>query len=36
MMQEKKTKKITINYYSDSGETLMFGIGISPESCNKK
>lgn len=30
----KENKKITINYYSDSGETLMFGIGISPESCN--
>lgn len=30
----KDNKKIIINYYSDSGETLMFGFGISPESCN--
>lgn len=30
----KEHKKIMINYYSDSGETLMFGIGVSPESCN--
>lgn len=32
----KANKKIKINYYSDSGKTLMFGFGISPESCNQK
>ncbi|EAB2303552.1 hypothetical protein SKB45_001996 [Salmonella enterica] len=32
----KEHKKIMINYYSDSGETLMFGFGVSPESCNSK
>ncbi|HHC1540060.1 hypothetical protein [Klebsiella pneumoniae] len=32
----KEHKKIMINYYSDSGETLMFGLGVSPESCNSK
>ncbi|HBW1643302.1 TPA: hypothetical protein MYV30_000550 [Klebsiella pneumoniae] len=32
----KEHKKIIIDYYSDSGKTLMFGIGISPESCSQK
>ncbi|MDU2942418.1 MAG: hypothetical protein E7B58_00650 [Citrobacter sp.] len=32
----KEHKKFIINYYSDSGETLMFGVSISPESCNQK
>lgn len=31
---KNENKKITINYYGDSGKTLMFGINISPESCN--
>lgn len=29
----KEHKIIMINYYSDSGKTLMFGFGVSPESC---
>lgn len=29
----KENKKIMINYYSDSGKNLMFGFGVSPESC---
>lgn len=32
----KEHKKVMIYYYSDSGESLMFGFGISPESCNSK
>lgn len=32
----KEHKKIMVNYYSDSGKTLMFGLGVSPESCNSK
>lgn len=32
----KEHKTIMINYYSDSGETLMFGLVVSPESCNQK
>ena len=29
----KEHKTINLNYYSDSGETLMFGFVVSPESC---
>lgn len=32
----KENKKIMLNYYSDSGKTLMFGFGVSPESCKSK
>ncbi|MFM4124561.1 hypothetical protein AB8R75_06635 [Klebsiella quasipneumoniae subsp. similipneumoniae] len=32
----KEHKIIVINYYSDSGKTLIFGFGVSPESCNSK
>lgn len=32
----KEHKIIIINYYSDSGKTLMFGFGVSPESCKSK
>ncbi len=32
----KKHKIIMINYYSDSGKTLMYGFGVSPESCKSK
>ncbi|EMM5415296.1 hypothetical protein RVW32_000749 [Citrobacter amalonaticus] len=32
----KEHKNVMINYYSDSGKTLMFGFEVSPESCNSK
>ncbi|HCF8643190.1 TPA: hypothetical protein RRT76_003883 [Klebsiella pneumoniae] len=32
----KEHKTIMLNYYSDSGKTLIFGFGVSPESCKSK
>ena len=29
----KQRKSIILHYYADSGETLIFNIGVSPESC---